>query len=79
MSTLLKQVSVWIQTAQVVQPVQHHDRGGPVTAVCGSSVVAVGDAQLKLESKLEHPKVRAQKWGIFFPGYPNNSHRIRGT
>lgn len=49
MSTLLKQVSVWIQTA-VVQPVQHHGIGGPVSAVSGSSVVAVGSAHAGIEA-----------------------------
>ena len=39
------------------------DTGGPVSAVCGV-VVAVGDAQFVMKSKLDPPKIRAKKPGI---------------
>ena len=67
MSTLPKQVSVWTPSRRslLVHLVfgTAPDTGGPVSAVCGV-VVAVGDAQFVMKSKLDPPKIRAKKPGI---------------
>ena len=66
MSTLPKQVSVWTPSRRslLVHLVfgTAPDTGGPVSAVCGV-VVAVGDAQFVMKSKLDPPQDQGQETG----------------